>query len=600
MRILWKSLLLTIAAILYLAIPAHALDVTFQWDANKEPLDGYNVYYRLGSSGNGVLSNYNGTGAYEGNSPIAVPLGRDENSDPNIVEFTVTNLPDGQTYYFVVTAYNNDVILLESGPSNEENTGSTAPAPDTASPSIIEFPTVDHTAKTIDVTYSENEMQNAKREANYKFSPSLNFATPLVDGDNITSSSGNSYRLAMASIPDHHIFTLTVSNITDAAGNPVNPSSIRMNDNDNDEMPDDWERENNVDRPEEDADGDGLNNLEEYNKYTDPSNADTDNDGINDGGELALWGDNWNADFDGDGIINLLDADADNDGVLDGDEVNSGSDPGLPDLKVPSPSLTLEVGEILVDRSWKTVTFNQTFIDPVVVCKPLSSQDSDPAVVRIRNVDSNGFEIRVQEWDYLDDMHAHETVGFIVLEGGSYTLADGTMVEAGRFQTDSAKKFATVNFDQAFGMVPVVITAVSSVNEEDTVTTRLRNITTAGFDLRMQEQELNAPKHTLETVSYIAWEPSAGAIDNLTFEVDRTLDVVTEKFYTIQYTQVFLDNPTFLADMQTTNDQDAANLRWKNKYSFGIDIKVDEGQSRNREMKHRGEVLGYMVFGKIE
>jgi hypothetical protein len=295
-----------------------------------------------------------------------------------------------------------------------------------------------------------------------------------------------------------------------------------------------------------------------------------------------------------------LDADADNDGVLDGEEINSGSDPGIPDLRLPSASLKLDVGEVLVDHTWQTVTFNQPFTDPVVVCKPLSLQDSDPAVVRIRNVDSNGFEIRVQEWDYLDDVHASETVGFIAMERGSYTLPNGTMVEAGRFETDSAKKFVAMTFDQPFRVVPVVITAVSSVNEADAVTTRLRNITTTGFKFRMQEQELNAQKHAAETVSYIAWEPSAGVIDNLTFEVGRTLDVVTEKFYTIQYTQAFSDTPTFLADMQTTEDQDAGNLRWQNKDSYGIDIKVDEGQSRNREMKHRGEVVGYMVFGKIE
>jgi len=601
MRILWKSILLSIAGILYLTTLAHALDVTFQWEANKEPdLDGYRVYYRPGSSGNGILSNYNGTGAHEGNSPIAMPLALDENADPDILEFTVTDLPDGETYYFVVTAYNNDVILLESGPSNEAYTGSTSPAPDTTSPSIIEFPAIDHSANTIDVTYSEGEIQNAKREANYRFSPSLNFNTPSVDEDDITCPSGNSYRLAMASIPAYHIFTLNVINITDAAGNLVTPSSIKINDNDDDEMPDDWEKEKNVDNPDEDVDTDGLNNLQEYKVNTDPSNADTDNDGINDGEELALWGDNWDADYDGDGIINLLDADADNDGVLDGNEVNSGSDPGVPDLSLPSASLKLEVGEGTVDGTWQTVTFNQSFIDPVVVCKPLSLQDSDPAVVRIRNVNSNGFEIRVQEWDYLDEAHASEIVGYVSMERGSYTLPNGAMVEAGHFETDSAKKFETVYFDKPFRFVPVVIAAVSSVNEADTVTTRLRNITTTGFEFRMQEQELNAPKHALETVAFIAWEPSFGQIDNLTFEVDRTLDVVTEKLFTIQYTQAFSDIPIFLADMQTTNDQDPANLRWKNKDSYGIDIKADEGQSRNREMKHRGEVVGYMVFGRGE
>jgi hypothetical protein len=128
-----KPAFLTIALVFCLATPAYALDVTLQWDANTETnLAGYKVYYKAGSSGGGILANYNGTGASEGDSPIDMSLALDENQDPGVVEFTVTGLTDGQTYYFVVTAYNDDVSPLESGPSNEEHT--TAIPSDTTPP----------------------------------------------------------------------------------------------------------------------------------------------------------------------------------------------------------------------------------------------------------------------------------------------------------------------------------------------------------------------------------------------------------------------------------------------------------------------------------
>ncbi len=123
MRIFLKPAFFSIALIFCLAIPAYAIDVTLQWDANTESnLAGYKVYYRAGSSGGGILANYSGTGANEGDSPIDMPLALDENPDSDIVQFTVTGLTDGQTYYFVVTAYNDNVPPLESGPSNEEHT----------------------------------------------------------------------------------------------------------------------------------------------------------------------------------------------------------------------------------------------------------------------------------------------------------------------------------------------------------------------------------------------------------------------------------------------------------------------------------------------
>ena len=112
----------------------------------------------------------------------------------------------------------------------------------------------------------------------------------------------------------------------------------------------------------------------------------------------------------------------------------------------------MEIGEIQVDQNWQYVGFNNSFTDPIVVANSMSLQGSDPAVIRIRDVDENGFEIRVQEWDYLDDSHVLETVSYLVMERGSYTLKDGTKVEAGGFDTSNVDSFGSVSFNQSFQM----------------------------------------------------------------------------------------------------------------------------------------------------
>jgi len=240
-----------------------------------------------------------------------------------------------------------------------------------------------------------------------------------------------------------------------------------------------------------------------------------------------------------------------------------------PSIPVP-PSGAIELGEVSVDHNWTRVEFSEAFSDPVVVAKPLSSNEDEPAVVRIGNVDATGFEIRIQEWDYLDGTHAEETVGYMVMERGAHTLPDGTMVEAGTFDTDKTSSFGWVNFSQTFNQAPVVATTVLSFNEEDAVCCRLRNIDTTGFDFRMQEQESNSQSHTTETISYIAWEPSSGTIDDdLLFEVNRTEDVIKHDFQTIVYNETFMNLPVFFADMQTTDGADTANLRWQNKDLYG-------------------------------
>jgi hypothetical protein len=216
-------------------------------------------------------------------------------------------------------------------------------------------------------------------------------------------------------------------------------------------------------------------------------------------------------------------------------------------------------------------------------------------VVRIRNVDPSGFEIGIQEWAYLDG-YAAETVGYIVMERGRYTLADGTLIEAGRFATNRTSSFGTVAFTQPFNTVPVVIATVSSFNEADPVTSRMRNISLSGFEFRLQEQENNVQTHATETISYIAWEPSSGTVNGLTFEVDKTPNAVTDQFYTLPFTETFVGSPAFLADMQTFNGSDTANLRWQDKDSTGVEVRISEEQSRDSETRHIPEVVGYIVF----
>ena len=346
-----------------------------------------------------------------------------------------------------------------------------------------------------------------------------------------------------------------------------------------------------------DTDEDGLKNGDELHTYgTDPSRADSDSDSIDDGDELAFWSNDWDVDYDGDGLINLLDPDADGDGYPDGIECNEGFDPADFGSRPELPPL--EIGEVSVDHNWRRVAFNRSFMNPIVVAKPLSLNDDAPAVVRVCNVDETGFEIRIQEWDYLDGTHAVETVSYLVMERGGYTLADGIRVEAGTFETSTTSSFGAVSFSQSFEKVPVVITAVSSFNETNAITGRLRNITPQGFEFRRQGQELTPGVYGTQTISYIAWEPSSGMLGGLTFEVNSTDDVVRHDFHTILFDQPFVSIPLFLADMQTTDGGNTANLRWKNKDLYGVSVQIDEEQSKNRETNHTTEMVGYMAFAK--
>ncbi len=71
-------------------------DISLSWDASPTAgVTGYKVYYK---QGNGDLP-FDGIGANEGTSPVDVN---------NSLSTTLTGLEDGTTYFFTITAYDND------------------------------------------------------------------------------------------------------------------------------------------------------------------------------------------------------------------------------------------------------------------------------------------------------------------------------------------------------------------------------------------------------------------------------------------------------------------------------------------------------------
>jgi hypothetical protein len=66
--------------------------------------------------------------------------------------------------------------------------------------------------------------------------------------------------------------------------------------------------------------------------------------------------------------------------------------------------------------------------------------------------------------------------------------------------------------------------------------------------------------------------------------------------YRIGFLKTWVDIPIFLADMQTRDGPDTANLRWDFKDISGVDVFIAEEQSGDAEMNHTTEAVGFMMF----
>jgi PKD repeat protein len=260
--------------------------------------------------------------------------------------------------------------------------------------------------------------------------------------------------------------------------------------------------------------------------------------------------------------------------------------------------LNIELGEIAVSSNWVRVPFNLTYQNPVVIAGPPGFSDAEPCLVRLRNVNQTGFDIRLAEWNYQDDVHPEETITYLVMERGRTTLPDGSSVEAGTFlgSTSSQK----IKFSKSFAATPVIMTTVASVNEADTISGRIKSAGRTSFSYSFKEQEKNKNKHAKETINYIAWQPGKGTIGSVRYEVATTAKAVTNAWHNRTFANSFTQPPLLLADMQTTNNSDTSALRVQNTAADGFQVKVEEEQSKDKEVKHSAEVVGYLVFDKVE
>ncbi len=260
--------------------------------------------------------------------------------------------------------------------------------------------------------------------------------------------------------------------------------------------------------------------------------------------------------------------------------------------------VNIEVGEVMVTNEWARVSLTSSFNTPIVVAGPPSYNNNDPCVVRLRNVDTTGFDIKLAEWNYQDGTHPAEAISYIVMESGRTTLPNGSIIEAGSFTGTTDSK--TISFSSAFTKAPVVVTTIASMNETDTISGRLKNIGVSGFAYYFTEQESNWNRHADETVNFIAWEPGTGTVGSIQFEASTTANTVTEAWHQATFNGTFTQSPLLLADMQTTNGGDTAALRTQKGTTTGFQVKVEEEQSKDSEVSHIAETVGYLALSSTE
>jgi hypothetical protein len=228
--------------------------------------------------------------------------------------------------------------------------------------------------------------------------------------------------------------------------------------------------------------------------------------------------------------------------------------------------------------SWTTVNLSQSYTSPVVVMGPLSSTDSTPLTVRVRNVTSNSFEFQVDRWDHAATAahSAPELLGYLVMESGTYAVG-GTVWQAGG--TSSVTQTASSQpLDPKFTAPPAVLSQVVSANDTDAVQSRVSAVTAASFAVELDESEIDPTPHSGETVHWIAITQGTSNFFSLAMRLQAgSTGGVGSAWVPVNLSRMHAD-PFLFAALQTKNDTDPATLRWRNLFADRVDLVAQEDE----------------------
>jgi hypothetical protein len=225
------------------------------------------------------------------------------------------------------------------------------------------------------------------------------------------------------------------------------------------------------------------------------------------------------------------------------------------------------LGSQAITHSWATVTHGGGVWGAVVIAGPPTFNDGDQGVVRVQSVGPGSFQLRFQEWLYLDGTHATEVVPFLVLEAGRHHMADGSIWEVGTFDLSGNRTWSSETFVQPFPEAPRLLLTIQTYNEVDTVKVRARSVTATGFEAALSEEDALQNGHATEVVGYLAiWSPSSSG--------------------------------TVVANGSGTSYSLAsASVNHSFSTVLGHSFKVEEEQSLDSEVTHAYETLDVLVLG---
>ena len=266
-----------------------------------------------------------------------------------------------------------------------------------------------------------------------------------------------------------------------------------------------------------------------------------------------------------------------------------------------------------VDGTWQSVSLSATYTSPIPVCSVVYVGVPTPAVVRIHNVGTNSFDLRVQNPG--DGPVSTYTVNCIVVEEGAWQMPDGTMIEAHSYSSSVMDYKNSWNGEaQSYTNSytnPVVLGQVMTFNDPDWSvfwcrgSSRQAPPSSTDIHTGIMVAEDTDRTRASETIGFIVVEAGHGGTAPSDFEAKLGADSVrgidnNANGYSYSYSTAFASEPVVKIVTQAAMDGNDGGwaVLTDSQSASSLGLLIDEDQISNSERKHTTEQVAYMVFGE--
>ena len=142
---------------------------------------------------------------------------------------------------------------------------------------------------------------------------------------------------------------------------------------------------------------------------------------------------------------------------------------------------------------------------------------------------------------------------------------------------------------------PIILSQTQTLNDPLAVVTRHRKVAQQSFEVFIQSEE-KTKTHKTETIGWVAIENS-NPDENIGYDTHITKRDITNndegtRWFSHGFKNPFIAPPIVFTSMQTANGGNTSAMRVKGISSKALQFKIEEEQSKDKELYHTKEIIG--------